>query len=157
MTVTAIDIRRAIGFTGPRHLTTVQTRVIEPLAEELVADEYITGACIGLDALIGRLMVRIHPRAKHTVIVPAKRTLVEAWWVNAKLPENFELVFMPDGTAYKDRNVAIVERSTELWAFPHHPEHHELSRRSGTWQTVRIARDKQVPVAVKMCTQLASL
>ena len=53
---------------------------------------------------------------------------------------------MPPGTTYKDRNEAIVNRVDELYYCADYPEEDRRSRRSGTWQTVRLARGRGIPV-----------
>ena len=102
----------------------------------------VTGGCIGVDALVAR-MAHGGRRRVHTV-VPADRSRVDPYW--RKHCDTFEE--LDPGTTYSDRNERIVELSDRLVAFPEYPEHHNLSRRSGTWMTVRIAGRAGKPVEV---------
>jgi hypothetical protein len=47
---------------------------------------------------------------------------------------------MPAGTTYADRNAVLVKRGTFVCGLPAYPEDDPRSRRSGTWQTIRMAR-----------------
>ena len=47
---------------------------------------------------------------------------------------------MPWGTTYADRNYQLVHRGTMLFGFPAYPEKDPRSARSGSWQTIRMAR-----------------
>ena len=47
---------------------------------------------------------------------------------------------------YKDRNQDIVTACKLLLACPRYPEHDQRSARSGTWQTIRFARNTRKPV-----------
>lgn len=131
----------SIGFTASRRLIYADELRVAPVLKALPpAAEYVTGGCVGGDAFIGRWLARRHPLAHHVVIVPADRSRVDEWWVrtDVELPV-IEAVYMPVGTTYADRNQAIVDRCAELVAFPRLPATHPGSRRSGTWQTVRMA------------------
>lgn len=50
--------------------------------------------------------------------------------------------------SYPARNAAIVDESAVLVAGPQFPEHDPRSQRSGTWQTVRMARTKGIPIRI---------
>lgn len=108
----------------------------------LAGARYVTGACEGGDAWIGAFLHRNRPDALHEVIVPADTSQVDWWW---EQPENLggpgiTVTRMPWGTSYADRNQALADRADEVIGFPLFPEADPRSRRSGTWQTIRMAR-----------------
>ncbi len=133
------------GFSASRILDESGRATILRSVGTLAGDEYVTGGAIGGDALLGQLLWAMYPKAVHTVIVPANRRAVDPWW--ERISERINLIFMPDGSTYEDRNAEIVQRATCLYAYPRFAEHDPRSRRSGTWQTVRLARR-----AGKSCT-----
>jgi hypothetical protein len=61
-------------------------------------------------------------------------------------PGSFHVIH--DAKPYKERNRDIVRVSRVLLACPLYPESHSRSARSGTWQTVRMARKANIPVIV---------
>jgi hypothetical protein len=149
----------AIGFTGSRDLPAQAWPELRRRLNRLRADEYVTGACAGVDAFVGDHLVGVHPDAVHRVIVPANRSLVVAWWrrwPDAVESQGLRVFEMPPGTTYADRNRAIVTCSTRLIAIPAHDEDAPGSRRSGTWQTVRMARRKGIEVQVWMIDDLVA-
>lgn len=145
-----------IGFSGARLVSaTARQRVLGTLVE-LYAEEFVTGAAPGIDALIGADLATRYPDARHTVIVPANRSQIDPWWLRLdRQPKWLEIVLMGEGSSYRARNERIVTRSTELRAYPAYPEHDERSRRSGTWQTIRLARQNAVPTTIHLLSVLA--
>jgi hypothetical protein len=103
------------------------------------ADRYLTGACVGGDAFIGRWLHEHRPHAEHVVIVPADRSRVDPWWESV-LGAPVTVIEMPEGSTYEDRNARLVAEASAVFAFPAYPEDDPRSRRSGTWQTARMAR-----------------
>jgi len=103
------------------------------------ADRYVTGGCTGGDAFIGAWLMANRPDAEHVVIVPWNRSRVDPWWLVTD-GGNLTVVRMPPGSTYKDRNELLVEEGTWVFGFPAYPEADPRSRRSGTWQTIRMAR-----------------
>ena len=149
------------GFSGTRYLRDLRRAgelVVVGELEAVLADaperaEYTTGACVGTDAFIGAWLWRHAPRALHRVVVPADRSRVESWWLHRAIREaagsyGVEVEEMGPGTSYRDRNLRIVERSDVLVAFPAYGEDDPRSLRSGTWQTVRMARRAGLEVRV---------
>lgn len=134
-----------LGFTGTRSFTSAHLRQLEPLNLSYF-DTFITGACRGFDAVIGIRLTALYPTARHIVIVPDNRSQVDNWWEG--LPKGFgvEVVEMPKHSTYKDRNQEIVNRADSLFFCAKAPESAGVSQRSGTWQTVRMARRKGIPV-----------
>jgi len=142
------------GFSGTRSITTRQQTLIDGVLDSLPSiAEYTTGACIGVDAYIGRKLWHDRPNATHRVVVPADQSRIDYWWTHRAIRDagpwrGVELEEMPLNTSYKDRNQRIVAHSDVLMAFPAYPEHHPHSARSGTWQTVRMARRAGLEVLV---------
>jgi len=133
-------ILEAVSFTAARDLDDPGREVVvNVLVQVPWAQRYITGAAIGGDAFIGRWLRENRPHAEHVVVVPADRSRVDYWW-DASDP--YVTVFdMPEhlGT-YADRNAQLVMCATAVWGLPAYPEDDPRSRRSGTWQTIRMAR-----------------
>jgi hypothetical protein len=134
-----MDDLLAVSFTAARDLDTWgQETVLNVLVTSVPpAGRYLTGAAIGGDAFIGRWLRLNRPGAEHVVIVPADRSRVDPWW-----PETggVTVVMMGAGTTYADRNAELVTRATMVFGFPAYPEDDPRSARSGTWQTIRMAR-----------------
>jgi hypothetical protein len=65
---------------------------------------------------------------------------VDEWQEMTLMPVGRGIAYVPKST--KDRNQAIVCISDVLLAAPRFPENDVRSKRSGTWQTVRMARDE---------------
>lgn len=105
----------------------------------------VTGGCVGFDHIMGEYCALRWPDLSHTVIVPADRSRVAAWWRQPNMT-HVEVIEMPPGTTYRDRNVELVERSAVMLGQPDLPEDDPRSRRSGTWQTLRMARHVGVGV-----------
>lgn len=124
------------SFSGARELTDYGRRAICHDLERLDPATVIvvTGGCVGVDACVA-MEATARGFTVHTVL-PANRGLVDANW-RAHCASYEEL---PPGTTYRDRNVRLVEIGTRLFAYPLHGEHDARSKRSGTWQTVRLAR-----------------
>lgn len=134
-----------VSFTAARDLDDGGREVILNVLITAVplADRYITGGCIGGDAFIGRWLLEHRPEAEHVIIVPADRSRVDRWWfsVGSFSPgTSLEIIRMPAGTTYADRNYQLVQRGTMMFGFPAYPEHDPRSLRSGTWQTIRMSR-----------------
>ena len=135
----------SIGFTGSRVGTTLDQHAAlrNVLAAHHVPEAVLRhGACVGCDrdahVLAWQLGYRfvIHPPVSHKLRAWMEHT---EWW-------NRELdVILPE-KEYIERNHDIVDESTHLIATPDGPER----VRSGTWSTVRYAREKGVPVTVVM-------
>jgi hypothetical protein len=129
----------SVGFTASRDLDSEGEQVIlGVLAGVPDADRYVTGGCGGGDAFIGQWLYRNRPGAEHVVVVPADRSRVDPWW-ECEPPGGVTLILMPPGTTYEDRNARIVAESTCLYGFPLYLEGDRRSRRSGSWQTLRMS------------------
>lgn len=141
---------KTVGFTGGRNLSGVSPdKMVSPL-KKLERSQFVYGGCIGADEAIALWLTNFGPAgSRHRVILPANRAAVAEWWKYPNAADPFPLVeYMPAGSTFKDRNQAIVNISDELVGFPEYPEDHPKSRRSGTWQTIRMGRKKSIPVDV---------
>lgn len=134
------------GVTGSRKIQTQQQR--EHIREVIYlyaipgVDSLVHGCCVGVDRECAMAAVD-HDLKRIVALVPPNRSLVSDV-ARAASDEIVEITDGPDG--YKRRNQEIVNRSDVLLAFPMYPENHPLSRRSGTWQTIRMARRAGIPV-----------
>jgi hypothetical protein len=131
----------AVSFTAARELDHGGRVTIEGIlvTEVPLAARYITGGARGGDAYIGEWLYRNRRDAEHVVVVPADRSQVDPWWEKYE-PGRVTVVEMPPGTTYRDRNAVLVKRADVVFGLPAYPEDHPQSRRSGTWQTIRMAR-----------------
>jgi hypothetical protein len=135
----------SVGFTASRDLSgeDIQTLVdrldlllLVNMSSGLWTPEtrFITGGCRDGDAIIAEWLYR-RGMPVHTIL-PADHKQIDFLW--ARHANTYYQ--MPPGTTYKDRNAAIVAESERVYGFPMYPETHPRSRRSGTWQTIRMAR-----------------
>lgn len=137
-----------VGFTGTRRALTrdEQFRIAGLIHHLPEGTRIVTGACIGLDAFVAAF-ARREGRPVHT-IVPADRSRVDPHWRDHCT--TYEL--MSKGTTFRNRNVKIVGElvgpDDYLIAVPDHVEQAPESLRSGTWQTIRLARKSGKPVEV---------
>lgn len=127
-----------VGFTGTREELTPQQaeRLGYFLASlEGVITEVHHGDCVGADALFHEwcsdhnFQIRIHPPEDEKY---------RAWC-------NSEFSTLDSPRPYLERNRVIVGESDLLIACPKYA-HEEL--RSGTWSTIRYAREKRVPTLI---------
>ena len=144
-------VGETVVFTGsrefPRHHQ--QVKIDQMLARLHNANGFVTGACIGIDHYVGLRLLRMYPDKHHTVVVPADRSRVVNWWapyaappapVGWSPPAGVEVIEMPAGTSYRDRNQRMIDLGSFLIGYPARTEFHDASRRSGSWQTVRMGR-----------------
>lgn len=136
--------QNVIGFTGTRHaLSPAAVKGLEALLampQIRAATGFVTGACIGIDTTVGRMLAERYPRASHRVVVPADRSRISRWWEPYKKRLDLEIFEMPAHTSYRERNLRIVAFSDHLWGFPEQAERAPGATRSGTWQTLRLGR-----------------
>jgi hypothetical protein len=124
-----------VGFTGTRDLLVPgrPDKVAKRLDELASAGmtTAVTGACHGVDAFIVAYLGMNHPMVRNVVVVPALRSQVSIGILDRS---DVELVLMPAGTTYRDRNTKIVELAETVEAF------WTGQFRSGTNMTIGIAR-----------------
>jgi len=97
---------------------------------DLRASRFVTGGCVGGDAIIAKLLKELHPHVPHTVVVPGDTSQVD--WAAVALASS--VIHMPANTSYRQRNERIVALSNRVVAF------WNGDTRSGTTMTVNIAR-----------------
>lgn len=140
---------KTIGVSGSREgdIMAHYGLVYAALAETVRAGAFTrlaNGGCKGIDDIAGQaghglgLLV-------HTILVPnwEKIEWTADWWEYTDTTAT-----MSHGTGFKERDQAVVDTSEALLAFPLYAERHSQSRRSGTWMTIRLAREKGIPVEV---------
>lgn len=141
--------KKIIGITGSRRDPLTDERQATLLMRGLTGFKtprgFVTGACVGVDHRAGVFLARAWPDVPHLVLVPADRSRVRRWWEEPPPPSDraeakITVRDMPPGSSYADRNAAIVDTCDVLVGFPAHDEDHPGSRRSGSWQTIRLAR-----------------
>lgn len=140
----------SLGTTGTQHFFGAESNAYRTALETLDAlpryDIYISGACIGWDYAFGVRMFHKYQGAQHVIIVPSNWAKVAPWWqqyVGLGYP-NITVIQMPADSTYKQRNQEIVDHSDDFFFCAQYPEKHPKSKRSGTWQTVRLAERKPI-------------
>ena len=74
----------------------------------------------------------MYPNVRQTIVVPSNKKLVNNKVLSIK---NATVIYMPDGSSYRDRNKKIVELSEYVEAF-----WNGAKFRSGTFMTINIAK-----------------
>lgn len=121
-----------IGFTASRELSEEQRSYIVDVVKSLKADGFVTGGCVGGDAIIAKAINEFHPATSHKIVVPFNKTQVDSAVYELAHPSD-NIIYMPNGTNYRDRNTRIVKESTRMIAF------WTGNVRSGTKMTINIA------------------
>jgi hypothetical protein len=122
----------------------------------LDGSEYTTGGAVGVDTYVLRKMVPWVPEAHHRVCLPTPED-----WDNKWLPLADEIVRVPDtmNNPHRSRNAAILEKTDYLLAFPLSDEEDTSQSggrgRSGTWMTIRMARQLHIPMMVTVLSEWA--
>lgn len=119
------------GFTGSRSFTNTK------LAYEILSslklkkgDSVLTGACVGADSVISKVVAKYWPEVYLVAIVPGNRTQVDK-----DIPKIANLIYeMPEESDYRSRNEILVRVShymVALW---------NGYKKSGTYMTMNIAK-----------------
>lgn len=144
----------AISFTASRTILPDQYRIFDAVLGLVAVRSgldpvYVTGACVGGDQYISYTLLELDPGARQKIIVPADTSRVNDDWLREMtgLPD-VNITRMPGWSNYKDRNLRLLEESEKLVAFPLYAESDARSQRSGTWQTVRMARLRRMPIEI---------
>jgi hypothetical protein len=168
--MTGTGLLDAVAFTAAREWDNRSVQVaLNVLCQVPPARAYVTGGCRNGDAFLGHYLAVTQRGAEHFVILPANRSQVDPWWESGAhafrvraLPlhewepwpalrraalESGEIfkpkvtvLEMPAGSTYRDRNAELVRWGTVTYGLPAYPEEDPRSRRSGTWQAIRMAR-----------------
>lgn len=153
---------RVVGITGTR--TAPNEAQAEFLMRQLTGLRkvrgFVTGAALGIDHHLGLWLAQAYPETPQLVIVPANRRQIVRWWLDAHgngLFDNVKVRLMPPGTSYAERNQAIVQISTALLGFPPASEAAMAGVRSGTMQTIRMARAADVPTYVFPLSEMVGM
>lgn len=125
-----------VGFTGNQHgMTDAQKEWIRNAFSKIRGPwEFHHGDCIGSDAEAHDIALEFGAKiVLHPPWVPYKRAFKEGWW-QLRPKRN-----------YLDRNKDIVNESSVLIGMPREDEE---QLRSGTWSTIRYARNRLLPVRI---------
>lgn len=138
------------GFTASRNLDRNGIRLIDQvLASVLGADLWVTGACIGGDQHIAK--VGADADVPQRIYVPGITDYVDLDWIRemSKNPK-VDVKRMSRRTTYRERNQCIVfgQSINMLIGFPQYAEDDWRSKRSGTWQTIRMAQKAGIHFAI---------
>jgi hypothetical protein len=136
-----------VGVTGSRAIPYGRHTLVDDALFALDPQRVlvVTGGCIGVDHQAA-VMAESFDMLGHAVLPPNRRLVAPDWDDYVATYE--EIPAGPDG--YRRRNQRVVDLADRLLAFPLYPEQHPQSRRSGTWQTIRMAQRRGIPVDVHL-------
>lgn len=145
-----------VGVSGSRTAPTRgQRRAIRHRLEQLPPGTVlVVGACLGLDAYVARAALVYGSGLRVHAVVSADIRTVDwidpDWRTWCQTAEQ-----MPEGTTNRDRNLRLLHsRISVLLAWPLYVEADPRSQRSGTWQTIRLARRYGIPVEVVILSEI---
>ena len=155
-----------ICFTGHRSFSIEDPASLEAFRSKLIAllneyienhgvDKFYAGGASGFDNFAASCVLEVkkqHPKIKLIVVLPCDRNNFSAKWSKENkellfnICENADIVNEKVGSTitkdcYKIRNRCLVDHADYCIAY-----YDEKDIRSGTGQTVRMARDKVIPV-----------
>lgn len=128
-----------IGFTGTRHgMSDAQKNSFLTLIKEKEFNEFHHGDCIGSDEQAHKMVETYKNDHKEKIKIHGHPPKYKKYRANCK----FDIEYTPDD--YLERNHNIVDATDILIATPDVPE----TLRSGTWATVRYAREKNKKIYI---------
>lgn len=140
-----------VGVTGTRYAVSYeQAQALQDVCRD-IDESYVKvtlhhGCCVGADATAHWIAKRLHWRIHGHPGVDARGR--SPWQMENMLMLMLDVREEP--LLYSARNREIASWADILLACPQAPEDDRLSQRSGTWQTVRMARDQLIPVTIIM-------
>jgi len=157
-----------VAFSGSREIPDGALETIRGVVRAVSARLYVTGACIGVDQAIAGMVAKHWPTRNQRIVVPRNRTRVDEVWLATfgAAHERVAAAFMPRGTTYRERNLAMLGEGFVgvapvvpdlLVAFPAYPQGDPRSARSGTWMTVRLARARGIRTHVYTLSEATTL
>lgn len=147
----------AVVFSGTRRIVEAQFQYIDNVMDNLKANIFITGGCVGVDTYVGEHLTRRFPRARHIVVVPYnyRWNTGHIFWMEEHGAEVLDMPKPPKSEKKHPnllRNEYMLDLAKELAgeraklvAFPGGPI--EVLR-SGTWSTIRQAGHRQMEFAI---------
>jgi hypothetical protein len=128
-----------VGITGSREAPTQQqVKLLRKYLSE--ATEVSHGCCLGFDAVAHYLAAKrgLSIRMYPPIVKTHRATLLPVTSKTHVLPEHDYII----------RNEMIVDRCEQLIAGPRYGEGDKRSARSGTWQTIHMARKRGIPITI---------
>lgn len=138
-----ILVAKKIGFTGTKEGTTrKQHAALYEVIQSLLPDEFHHGDCVGADEEAHKVVCEVMlVRPGHIFLHPPLDTKFRAYCGQWELPAGCSLTELP-ALDYLHRNKRIVMRCPNyLIACPAQVQE---QLRSGTWATIRYARQREV-------------
>lgn len=159
--------QRVATWTGSRDIPPEVAPAVREIVELAHADLHISGACIGVDQFVATTLLEVQPESRQRIIVPRNRQKVDLdWLAEMRAHPNVEVIFMPSGTTYFDRNLALLgepfnglrnsdaiprTRPDMVVGLPRWPAG---VARSGSWWTIRAAQRAGIGTMVVPLSEL---
>lgn len=125
-----------LGFSGTRHgMKALQWETVRCLLAMMDPDEVHHGDCLGADSQFHDLALEQYSQVDIHIHPPDNPV--------GRANRRSAIIYAP--RPYLERNRAIVHASDALIATPRESEEQQ---RSGTWATVRYAREKGIPLFI---------
>ena len=129
----------SIGFIGTRHgMSESQKKALFGFIKEKKFNEFHHGDCIGSDEQAHNIIIKYRDETKEKIKIHGHPPKYKKYRANCQ----FDIEYTADD--YLPRNHNIVDSTDILVATPDTPER----LRSGTWATVRYAREKNKKIYV---------
>ncbi len=123
------------GFTGAQKGAPINV-ITDHLKTLLLTenDTVVTGACIGVDAQIFKMVDAEYSHVPQIIVCPAYMMKVDPIVIHLAKQRGHQIIYMPKGSSYRQRNERLVLESDCITAF------WTGVRRSGTYMTINIAK-----------------